>query len=376
MVVMSTRRVRNVLGMVLGAVKARLVDVAKEARVSVTTASRALGGFDDVSELTRRRVEDTARRLGYVPNISAQRLRRRRTDMIGLILPADESGFGEPFFNEFLAGVGEATASLDLSLLLAAHPPGSTAERDTYLKAVWGGWVDGVILIRLRRKDERVDLLRQASFPFVAFGQTEDNADFSFIDEDSVAGLGLLVDHLAQLGHRQIAFVTGPDELTLTHHRLRGFKEAMTRHRLPVRDRLIASGDLRRESGEKAMSRLMDLSQPPTAVIFSNDMMALGGLEEASIRGLKVGRDVSIAGFDGIRAGAHTSPGLTTVRKPIREIGRQVCRTLMEMIDDVTLPVRHVLLMPELLVRGSTGPVPTRAGRKGHPTNTKTRRDT
>lgn len=349
--------------------KIRLIDVAKEAHVSVTTASRALGGFDDVAEMTRRRVEETASRLGYEPNISAQRLRRRRTDMIGLILPADESGFGDPIFNEFLAGVGEAAAALDRHLLLAAHPAGSTDERDTYLKVVRGGWVDGVILIRLRWADERVRLLNESGFPFVAFGRTGDDEDFPFIDENSVAGLGLLVDHLVQLGHRRISFVAGPEDLTFSRHRLRGFTEAMTRHGLPIHDRFLEAGDLRRESGAEAMSRLMDLASPPSAVVFSNDMMALGGMEEATARGLTVGRDVSITGFDGIAAGAHTTPGLTTLRQPVREIGRRVCRTLVERIDDDGRAHRHVLLVPEIMLRGSTGSTRPRHGRRAHPTN-------
>lgn len=354
--------------------KVRLIDVAREAHVSVTTASRALGGFDDVAPLTRRRVEDTARRLEYMPNISAQRLRRRRTDMIGLILPADESGFGEPFFNEFMAGVGEAAAALDQHLLVAAHPSGSKAEQDTYLKVVRGGWVDGVILIRLRWQDERVERLTESGFPFVAFGRTGADDGYAHIDEDSVAGLGFLVEHLVELGHRDIAFVAGPDELTFARHRLHGFREAMGRHLLLIDEVFIESGDLRRESGSAAMARLMDLPRPPTAVVFCNDMMALGGMEQAAGRGLRVGQDVSIAGFDGITVGAHTTPGLTTVRQPIREIGRQVCRTLVERIDDPTLADRSLLLMPDLVVRGSTGPLTTSDGLVKHLTKTRRKR--
>ncbi len=279
--------------------------------------------------------------------------------MLGLILPADETGFGEPFFAEFLAGVGEEASTVEQHLLLTAHPPGSTAERETYLKVVRGGWVDGVILIRLRWEDARVDLLRGAGFPFVAFGRTNDVDGYPFIDEDSVAGLGILVDHLVQLGHSKIAFVRGPDDITFARHRLTGFETAMTSHRLPVPDRYLLSGDLRRESGAEAMSELMDQTHPPTAVIFCNDMMALGGMEEAVGRGVVVGRDVSIAGFDGIGVGGTTAPGLTTLRQPIQEIGRRLCRILLEHIDDDTRANRHVLLVPEILVRGSTGPAPT-----------------
>lgn len=340
--------------------KSRLVDVARVAQVSVTTASRALGGFDDVAVTTRRHVEETARRLGYVPNISAQRLRRQRTDMIGLILPADGFGFGEPFFSEFLAGVGEAAAAADRHLLLAAHPAGSAGEHETYLKVVRGGWVDGVVLTRLRWDDQRVDLLLESGFPFVAFGRTGTAKNFPIIDEDSVAGLRTLVDHLVQLGHRRIAFVAGPPELTFARHRLTGFTEAMASHRLATPDSLIEEGDLRRESGADAMARLLDLTQPPTAVICANDLMALGGMEEVAARGLVVGNDVSVAGFDGIAAGAYTTPGLTTLRQPIREIGALACRTLVDQIENERRANRHVLLVPELLVRGSTGRPPSR----------------
>jgi DNA-binding LacI/PurR family transcriptional regulator len=347
------------------AVTVRLVDVATAAHVSVTTASRALGGFDDVAAATRRHIEETARRLGYVPNISAQRLRRQRTDMIGLILPADEFGFAEPFFNEFLAGVGEAAAALDRHLLMAAHQAGSVGEQETYLKVVRGGWVDGVILTRLRWDDARVELLLERGFHFVAFGRTGRDNSFPLIDEDSVAGLRVLVDHLVGLGHRRIAFVAGPEELTFARLRLLGFREAMTAHHLAIPDELVEIGDLRRDSGAAAMAHLLDLTRPPTAVIFANDMMALGGMEEAQARGMPVGEEVSVAGFDGITAGAHTTPGLTTLRQPIQQIGAQACRLLVESLDNEHRTNRHLLLVPELVVRGSTGCPPTAGGCTG-----------
>lgn len=139
-------------------------DVAKRLNLSITTVSRALDGYDDVSEETRQRVIKAAQEMGYAPNQAARQLRRQRTDTIGYILPADKPLFADPFFAEFLAGLGDEAAAYNFDLLVASAPPDTEAEHQAYQRWVHGHKVDGLVINRLRLHDWRVQYLSKAGF--------------------------------------------------------------------------------------------------------------------------------------------------------------------------------------------------------------------
>ncbi|MFQ5434556.1 MAG: LacI family DNA-binding transcriptional regulator, partial [Anaerolineae bacterium] len=159
-----------------------LKDIAREVGVSVTTVSRGLAGYDDVAASTRERIEETAARLGYSPNITAQRLQKQRTDTLGFIMPTYGPRFSDPFFSEFIAGIGNEAGVHDYDLLVSTHAPDSEDERKAYLRAVQKGWVDGLIVVRTREDDARIQLLCERDFPFVAFGRTNDESEFPYVD--------------------------------------------------------------------------------------------------------------------------------------------------------------------------------------------------
>jgi LacI family transcriptional regulator len=331
-----------------------LKDIANQLGISVTTVSRALAGYSDVAEETRQRVRQAAAALGYQPNLTARRLQKQRTDTIGFILPTSSPRFSDPFFSEFLAGVGNEATGHDYDLLVSTHAPDSAGERQAYQRAVQGGWIDGLIVVRTREDDSRIQLLHQSNFPFTAFGRTAGQSDFPYVDEDSVAGMRQLVEHLVGRGHRRIAFISPPGGLTFGRHRLHGYHSSMLDHGMAIRPEWIVEGDLTQQGGAAAVERLLSLDSPPTAVIGGNDLMAIGAMNRLQQRGYRVGVDVAVGGFDDIPLAAYTNPPLTTLHQPIYDIGRMTCAMLIDLVNGRLPDPAHILLTPRLIIRQSS----------------------
>ena len=334
---------------------ATLKDIAQKLDISITTVSRGLAGYSDVSEKTRKRIEAAAKELGYQPNITARRLQKQKTDTLGFIIPTFGPRFSDPFFSEFLAGVGNKAAEAEYDLLVSTHAPYSAAEQQAYLRATQGGWVDGLIIVRTRENDERIRHLSEQTFPFVSFGRTDLDADYPFVDEDSVAGMRQVTEHFIELGHRRIGFIMPPAELMFSNLRRLGYQQAMADRGLAVEPDWIVEGNLTQRGGAEVVDRLLALQPRLTAIICGNDLMAIGAMNRIQQQGLEVGKDMAIAGFDDIPTAAYTTPSLTTVAQPIYEIGWQTCEMLIDLINGRSLQNRQVLLTPKLVIRASSG---------------------
>ncbi|MBP7998189.1 MAG: LacI family DNA-binding transcriptional regulator [Chloroflexi bacterium] len=334
---------------------ATLKNVADKVGISVTTASRALAGYSDVSAETRQRVIAAADELGYRPNLTAQRLQKQRTDTLGFIMPTFGPRFSDPFFSEFIAGIGNEAAAHRYDLMVSAHAPDSEGEHQAYARAARGDWVDGLIIVRTRVDDPRIKRLSQEQCPFVAFGRTECEFDYPYVDEDSQAGMSLLVQHFINLGHRRIAIIIPPVTFMFGRYRLQGYYQTMAANGLPVMPEWVVEGDLTQRGGAEKVEQLLDLKPLPTAIIAGNDLMAIGAMRTVQQRGLQVGKDIAIGGFDDIPLSAYTTPALTTVHQPIYEIGRQACAMLINIINHRPLLEPHILLTPTLIVRESSG---------------------
>lgn len=331
-----------------------LKDVAHRVGKSITTVSRALHGYDDVSVATRQRVLQVAAEMGYQPNTLAQRLQKRRSDTIGLVLPTFGPRFSDPFFSELLAGIGNKAAALGYDLLVSTRPPGDEELR-AYHQMVAGRRVDGFIIVRTRRQDPRIDYLRQVDFPFVAFGRVVGDSDFPFVDEDGSHGMLLVAEHLCRLGRQRVACIVPDPELNFAHARLNGLREGLAQHGMELEQTLIRVGDLTQRGGYQQAGELLDLPNPPAAIAACNDLMAFGAISAAQERGLVVGQDVAITGFDDIPLAEHFHPPLTTVHQPIYRIGGMVCEMLIQHIRGETMAQEQVILQPSLVVRQSCG---------------------
>lgn len=330
-----------------------LKDIAKRVNRSVTTVSRALHDYQDVSQETRELVKRTAREMGYTPNVVAQRLQKRRTDTLGLILPPFGPRLSDPHFGEVLAGVGDEVARAGFDLLISIADS-NLDELETYRQRMSSRRIDGVLLVRTRRHDERVEFLLSYKMPFVAYGRVLDDWDFPYVDVDHVAGMRALIQHLSNLGHQRIGCVIGSPDFTFVHYQLEGFRQAMTACALPVDENLIVEADLTQRGGYGATQTLLSQSNPPTAIVASNDLIALGAMSAAQDQGLDVGRDIAIAGFDDIPLADTSHPTLTTVRQPAHRLGQLMGQMLVTVTRGEPLVERHVLVTPSLIIRQST----------------------
>jgi LacI family transcriptional regulator len=332
-----------------------LRDIARRLGISVTTVSRALAGYGDVAETTRQRVRQAAEEMGYYPNVTARQLQKQRTDTLAFVIPTFGPRFSDPYFSELLAGIGNEAGQHGFDLLVSTQPPDSDAEREAYRRIVHGRRSDGALVVRTRQQDERIRFLAEHRFPFVAFGRTDLDLDFVYVDEDSYHGLELLTQHLIDLGHRRIGFIAAPADLMFCRYRLDGFRQTLEANGSAPDPRLIVAGDLTQSGGYRAAQELLALEPRPTAIIACNDLMALGAMSAAQEKGLAVGRDLSVGGFDDIPLCEHSHPPLTTVRQPVYQIGRRITHMLIQLARGQAPVKRQVLLIPELVVRESTG---------------------
>lgn len=329
-------------------------DVANKLNLSITTISRALDGYDDVSDRTRELVIKTAREMGYAPNRAARQLRRQKAETIGFILPAISKRFGEPFFTEFISGLGQELSQRDFDLLIA-NATTDEAERKLYERWINSHKVDGFILNRVRRHDWRVDCLSELGIPFVALGRSQDRLNYHCVRIEAGEVYLKLVQHIQGNGFSRFAFVGGPNDMINQIDRLRWFRSALKKCGLEIEKDYIVSTDMSSTGGYEAARALLSSPTCPDAILSVNDETALGVLHAVHEGGLMVGRDIAIAGFDGVPDSHHTQPPLTTLCIPVADIARQLVLMLIESLSDVSLPAREIVIEPELLIRASTG---------------------
>ncbi len=333
-----------------------LKDIAQKSGYSVTTVSRALAGYSDVNEQTRQHITEIAHALGYQPNLLARQFRNQRTQTLGLIIPAYDYTFSTGFYSQLMLGIGDAASLEHYDLLISAQEPGDS-EMAAYRRMVAGNRVDGMIIARTRQQDARIRYLKEQDHPFVVSGRSapDEESDFPYIDVDSQAGIYTVVQHFVELGHRDIGLILPAPDMAFTEYRHEGYRRGLMEAGLPYRPEYVVNGDLWWSGGFQGTQSLLDRHPELTAIIACNDLMALGAMSAIQGRGLQVGRDVAVAGFDDIPAAEYAYPPLTTVHQPIYEIGQRLVRMLIGIITATPPQETQVLLPSKLIVRASSG---------------------
>lgn len=350
----------------------RLKEFAQHLKLSPTTVSRALAGYSDVSDATRERVIGAARELGYHPNRAAQGLRAGRAHAIGLVLPTTPQQFASPFFSELIAGLGEGLAEHNLDLLVSTCPPGPL-ELACYQRLIRGRRVDGAVIVRARVHDERVALLERHGVPFVVHGRTQDAASHAYLEIDGEHGFHEATRFLLQLGHRRIALINAPGDLNISVVRHAGYRRALREAGLGPEHELLVYSDLTEDSGQRAAQQLLALPEPPSAILCANDLIAFGAMHAIRERRLRVGRDVSVIGYDDVPFARFSDPPLTTLHSSSREAGKRLAEMLTELLQGASPQALQELWTPRLLTRSSHGPA--KAAPSTHPPISLPRRD-
>jgi LacI family transcriptional regulator len=330
-------------------------DVAKRLNLSITTVSRALDGYDDVAEETRKQVERTAQEMGYVPSRIARQLRRKRSQAIGFIMPTEPPQYSDPFFDEFIAGMGKMANDQNYDLLTSSAPPASSEEQSIYQRWILARRVDGFVLNRLRLNDWRVHYLAANDVPFVTMQRIDDDTSYASIHVDGQGGIRKLVRLLHQRGHRRFAFIGGPPDLLIHLDRLQGYKDALVDHGIQYDPDMTLNTNMTYDEGLEAGKKILLTQDPPSALLCINDSTAIGVLDTARELGMKVGKDLVVTGFDGIRQGEHSVPSLTTLDQKIHRTASQLVQMLIQIILGSSVGALERRLDPELVLRASTG---------------------
>lgn len=330
--------------------------IAERAGVSKVAVSYALNGRPGVSEATRANIRAIAAELGWSPNAAARSLSGGSTGAIGMVLtrPARMLGL-EPFFMEFISGIQGALADRSIALLLQVVP---SIEAEIAVYERWWGTtrVDGVVVTDMRTNDPRVPVLERLGLPaVVAASDPEVAGRLASVWSDDDAAMADTVRHLAALGHRRIARVGGIPELAHCARRTEAFRRTVAELRLGRP--LVVDTDFSGEQGARATRRLLTRPNPPTAIVFDNDLMAVAGLGVANELGIEVPGRLSLVAWDDSMLCRLTHPPLSALRSDVAALGAEVAAHLLEIIDGAE-PSSRRSPAPELSVRGSSGTAP------------------
>jgi LacI family transcriptional regulator len=336
-----------------------IVLLARDLGLSISTVSRALNGYEDVSPATRDRIFKRAREIGYRPNPGARRLKSGKTHLVGVILPAAGDGvrFVDSVASNLLGGVEAELEGGGYSLIATMQtrndPVRETALYENFIK---GGWVDAVLIVRTRVNDTRVGLARKAHIPFVTYGRTETTGPYAWVDTDNEKAFYLATKRQIDFGHRRIALLNGPLEYYFARLREKGYIKALTQQRIAPDPLLRLNGDLSEVSGYAMCRSLLASTAPPTAIMCATDAMAIGAIAACRERGVEVGKNVSIVGYGNSSASAFSDPPLTTIDHAVFENGRHIGQSLLRLLRGEAKPADIHYLEPVVLVpRSSDG---------------------
>lgn len=335
-----------------------LKQLAEHLKLSQTTVSRALNGYPEVGETTRRRVNEAATRFGYRPNPHAMRLATGRSHVIGHVLPSDKMLQIDPHFSDFIAGAGDMYSASGFDVML--HVGGPEDEETVYRRYAQSGAVDGVVVMGPRNVDKRIALLTDLGLPFIVHGRVgELENGYAWLDIDNRGAFCQATKLLTDLGHRRIALINGIETFTFATHRRQGYEEALTRVGVSLDEAIMTSDAMTEEFGYRHTKRLLGAPNPPSALVYSSMLFISGAVRAVHELGLAIGSDVSmIAHDDGLPFlnAEGLVPGLTTMRSSIREAGSRVAELLIQIINADTDIYPQELWTVDLIVRGSTGP--------------------
>jgi LacI family transcriptional regulator len=332
--------------------------------VSVASVSRVVNEKGPVREETRRRIRRAIEKLRYAPHGAARSLITRKTHTLGVLLP---DLFGE-FFSELIRGIDVAARRSGYHLLVSGSHE-DRVETQELLRAIRGR-VDGLIAFSPELDARAFEENLPAGFPVVLLNTAVKKSGYNSIRVDNYGGAFEMVRHLVGLGHRRIAFVTGPPGNHDASERLRGYRDALGRH---AGDRALEiPGDFREEAGYRAAPRILRGKPSPTAVFAANDAMAIGLLCAFRERRVRVPEEMALAGFDDIPIARFITPPLTTVRVPIADLGSRATARLLHALDASDGREGKPEILPTaLVVRASCGAqLPERAGTASRPQRT------
>jgi LacI family transcriptional regulator len=329
-------------------------EIAEAAGVSIATVSRVVNGRGDVAPETRAHVTQVIQERGYTTNRSARGLSAGRTGVVGMLVPLVYPAY----FAAILSGVAEALYEQDLRLLLS--PTQHEHDREvSLLDRLVDGMADGALIVLPEESNEELERLLELGYSFVVVDPRMPlGGRIPSVSAAHASGADQAMRHLLGLGHRRIGVLTGPRGWVATEDRRRGYHAALAAAGILPDPALEMESNFEIGGGVEAAGHLLDLPERPTAIFAFNDNLAVGTIDGARQRGLRVPEDLSVVGFDDVEHATIVAPALTTIRQPLAEMGRMAVTLLMRLLEKQRFETLHVELATRLVVRKSTGPPP------------------
>jgi len=325
-------------------------DISKKLGISISTVSKALNDYADVSSETRELVQSTATEMGYHPSAAARNLRRGQTDKIGFLI------------NTSLPFVGDYLAEIIPSLILAAENhqqnlilyTANASQPESLARISRSREVDGMILFLSNAVEETIQIFQEVSLPCIVLSRRVELDNVSFVAPDHFAGATLAIQHLIDLGHRRIGFMKRPELGTINVDRFGAYQTVLAKNDIPLDESLIVETYISPQSGYHAMNELLDVPNRPTAVFAFHDMVAVDALQAILDRGLRIPEDIALVGSDGNHSSLLTQPPITTVVPPFKDLAKATMDALLQHIAEPDLPPTRMILPVTLIERAST----------------------
>lgn len=333
-----------------------LKELSEHLGLSQTTVSRALNGFPEVGESTRKRVLEAAETFQYRPNSSARKLATGRAGAVGIVFSAERNLLLDPIFTDFLAGVASQCARADNDVLVSSA---QGDEAGTYRRLARVRSVDAMVLSSPTVDDSRISLLQRLGMPVVVHGRCLINLPYAHLDIDNEAAFFQATTLLMDLGHQRIGLINESVTYTFAMHRSQGWRKALATRGLPAPPELECSARMTEENGYRLARGLFDLAAPPTGLLCSSIFSALGAMRAARDTGRVIGKDLSlIAHDDGLAAirPETLTPALTTTFSSIHAAGVRIAEIAMAMTNGADPATLTEIWPVDLVFRGSTVP--------------------
>lgn len=326
-------------------------DVAQRAGVAPITVSRVINNSGYVSEQTREKVQGAIDELGYVPNMLGPSLRFQQTMTLAVVI----TDITNPFWTTVTRGVEDVAQANGYSTILC-NTDESEAKQEQYLHMLLRRRIDGILLVPACSEAKTIELIQKQEIPVVVMDRYVPDIDVDIVRADSEGGAYKLTQYLTSLGHQKIAMLTGPESVSTSVDRVRGYKRALKDAGLPDSAEFVYWGEFTQESGRQLAMQAMANPERPTAIFSGNNFIAIGARRFLHTNGIQVPDDIALVTFDDIPMNLVADPFMTAAFQPAREMGQQATQILLDRIKgDVDVPTRHVVLPTEIIIRASSG---------------------
>lgn len=331
---------------------ATIKDVARMAGCSIKTVSRVINGEPYVTEETRQRVQAAIRAVGYAPNISARRLAQNKSYMICILM---YPGFYQPA-SEVFSRIMDVGYEENYDILIQPYFPPHARSRRKLVSLIYEHRIDGFITTPPLDADDFVsDLLSTYKVPQVQINPFHRSETIPYVAGDDFEGGRMMTEYLLQLGHRKIAFFTGPRNMRASTDRLEGYRYALQAHHVPFDETLVHSSEWTFDGGLTLARALLSGGDTPTAIFAGNDEAAFGVMYAAQELGVQIPDHLSVCGHDNLGFSKNIWPGLTTVHQPSEELVERATHMLIDLLKGKPPADSGVVLSSQLVIRGSTG---------------------